>query len=54
MIHARPSQENLNRAHKILDANPSIDLHTHLGYWEGKGLTDIFEISRYLSDDRME
>ena len=48
------TQENLDKATGILKNNPSIDLHSHLGYWEGKGLTDIFSICDYLGDDVME
>ena len=44
---------NLDRAQIVLRDNPSIDMHTHLGYWEGKGLTDVFEICAYLGDDQM-
>lgn len=46
--------KNLSRAKTILEQNPSIDMHSHLGYWEGKGLTDIFQICEYLGDDQME
>lgn len=46
--------DNLTKAREILRNHPSIDLHTHMGYWEGKGLTDIFEICAYLGDDRLK
>ncbi len=54
ILSTQSAVDNLNRAKEILAVHPSIDLHTHLGYWEGKGLTDVFEITRYLGDDRME
>lgn len=45
------SPELLNRAEVILSANPSIDLHNHLGYWEQKGLTAIMKAAAYRGDD---
>ncbi len=42
---------NLEKAKRILAENPSIDLHSHLGLWEGKGLTGIGEIGKYIGDD---
>ena len=35
---------------KILNKDPSVDLHTHLGYWEGRGLTDLSQIIAYSGD----
>lgn len=46
--------DNLAKAKDILKSNPSIDLHTHLGYWEGKGLSDIFKPATYEGDDKIK
>lgn len=46
------STKNLERAIDLLEAAPSIDLHTHMGYWEGRGLTQVFDLVAYLGDDR--
>ena len=52
MATATVDTKNFERAKEILEHNPSMDLHSHLGYWEGKGLTDIFELCAYTSDDK--
>lgn len=44
----------MDRARQILQANLSLDLHTHLGLWETRGLPDISELLRYIGDDRLE
>ncbi len=48
-----PTDDSLNRARAVLAANPTTDLHSHLGYWEGKGLTDIFDLVAYQGDDKL-
>ncbi len=45
------SEDSLARATRILSANPSIDLHNHLGYWETKGITPAMEPLAYRGDD---
>lgn len=52
VMRAKP--ESLIRASEILKNNLSLDLHTHLGLWETRGLPDISELLRYIGDDRME
>lgn len=54
MASTSPTADNIERARTIIAANPSMDLHSHLGYWEGKGLPDIFELCKYSSDDRIK
>lgn len=50
-----PKQDlsQLDRAKKILKQNPSIDFHSHLGYWESKNLTDIVGAFAYIGDDKL-
>ncbi len=42
---------NLEKAKGILAGNPSIDLHSHLGLWEGKGLQGFGRLGQYVGDD---
>ncbi|GMU57679.1 MAG: membrane dipeptidase [Candidatus Xenobia bacterium] len=52
-MDAPVTPDSLARANKVLQSNPSLDLHTHLGLWETRGLPDISELLRYIGDDRM-
>jgi membrane dipeptidase len=54
MSAAAVSPENLARARKILDSHPSIDLHSHLGLWESKGLAGVPERFAYIGDDKLK
>jgi membrane dipeptidase len=47
------SPENLAKAKAILDSHPSIDLHSHLGLWESKGLSDVPEPFAYIGDAKL-
>jgi membrane dipeptidase len=53
MLDTAVKDESVTRAKKVIAAHPSMDLHSHLGYWEGKGLTDIFDLVKYSSDDQI-
>ena len=47
--------ENLARATQILNDNPSIDLHQHMGFWETKGLGDYqMAWATYFGDDELK
>ena len=49
--HSGISQASQERALAILAANPSIDLHNHLGYWETKNITPAMPPLAYAGDD---
>lgn len=49
--------ENLAIAKNVLANHPSVDMHSHLGLWEAKGLTEgsfASEVSRYPGDDKLK
>ncbi len=48
------SPGSLAKAREILKNNPSVDLHTHLGYWEGKGLNNLSHIITYAGDVKLK
>jgi membrane dipeptidase len=48
-----PSPENLGKARAILANHPSIDLHSHLGLWESKGLSGVPARFGYIGDDKL-
>ena len=45
---------NLEKAKRILAENPSLDLHSHLGLWEGKGLEGIGRLGEYIGDETIK
>ena len=54
-MKANEMSPNLERAQKILESNPSIDLHNHLGFWETKGLGDYqMSWATYFGDDELK
>jgi membrane dipeptidase len=49
-----PSPENIARAKAILAHHPSIDLHSHLGLWESKGLSGVPAPFGFIGDGKLK